>query len=107
MSSDRFANATEPDCTPSRMPSVWAERVRYLAIRLRQTRDLYWLRRTLRALPPHLLADLGIDRNGIDAFARKAVLGNQVATPIHYGEEPMTIIGSDIWVRAILLHPGA
>lgn len=62
----------------------------------------------LEGLSDDLLADLGIARRDIRAFARASVRGEKLA-PRHRrrGEgEPVTQIGSEVWVRAVLLRLG-
>lgn len=59
----------------------------------------------LRALSPPLLADVGIARWQIPAFARSAVWGHPLdrSEPV---DEPTTTIGSDTWCRAYVIRMG-
>lgn len=59
----------------------------------------------LRGLTPALLADLGIARWQIPAFARSVIWGQPIdrSEPV---DEPMTTIGSDTWCRAYMVRLG-
>jgi uncharacterized protein YjiS (DUF1127 family) len=60
----------------------------------------------LERLSPAALADVGIERQDIRAFARALVRG-ETLLPRHLrrgADEPVTQIGSDVWTRAVLLH---
>jgi uncharacterized protein YjiS (DUF1127 family) len=60
----------------------------------------------LERLSPDALADVGIERQDIAAFARASVRG-EMLKPRHLrrgADEPVTQIGSDVWTRAVLLH---
>ncbi len=62
----------------------------------------------LEGLSEPLLADLGIGRADIRAFARATVRGERMKPPhLRRGEyEPVTQIGSEVWSRAVLLRVG-
>lgn len=62
----------------------------------------------LEGLSEPLLADLGIARRDIRAFARATVRGEQLAARHRRRSEgePVTQIGSEVWVRAVLLRLG-